>query len=118
MIRNKRALAAHMRANPSPPEAILWEHLKQDQLGVRFVRQHIIRGFIVDFWAPKLRLAIEVDGKQHQRPDAVAYDQRRDAIIRATGATILRIPARDVFAHPPSVLKTIRSLIQNAHRVK
>ncbi|MDD5103531.1 MAG: DUF559 domain-containing protein [Candidatus Peribacteraceae bacterium] len=48
-----------MRQNPTEAERILWQHLRYDQLGVRFRRQFMCTGAIFDFYAPKLRLAIK-----------------------------------------------------------
>lgn len=51
-----------MRSAPSEPERLLWQALRASQLGVRFYRQVVLQGFIVDFFAPSARLVVEVDG--------------------------------------------------------
>ena len=64
--REKAVLEARrMRRYPTPSEALLWRELRGGKLGVRFVRQAVIGRFIVDFFAPELRLVGEVDGGYH-----------------------------------------------------
>lgn len=93
-----------MRANMSPPEKIIWRHLSKRQLcGVLFTRQKIIAGYIADFAAPKLRLVIEVDGKQHETPAAKKYDEHRDMVLNRHGWTVIRIPARAIFERQDDV---------------
>lgn len=111
--KDKVAFAKQMRRNPSPPEAILWRCMKAvDWKGIRWTRQKIIRGYIADFAAPRIKLIVEVDGKQHETPQAIAYDMHRDAVIRADGWRIFRVRARDVFARPWPVVGSIKSLVE------
>ena len=52
-------------------EVILWSKLKGRQLlGCKFRRQHGIGTFVVDFYSPEIRLAIELDGDSHFRDGA------------------------------------------------
>ena len=96
-LRKQQLLAAHahrMRCAPSEPERVLWAVLRSHQLGVQFRRQVVLRGFIVDFFAPAARLVVEVDGAHHTRQRGA--DRRRDAVLAATGLRVLRVPARTV----------------------
>ena len=68
--------------------------LKGRQLdGYQFRRQHPIGPYILDFYCPSVRLAVEVDGYSHVVGDAPAYDARRDAWLREQGIDTLRITA-------------------------
>jgi len=59
----KVALAKINRSEPTAAEAAAWDLLRNRRcLGLKFRRQHVIRGFIVDFYCPELRIAVEVDG--------------------------------------------------------
>lgn len=78
--RSKLEYARHMRSNPTRAERLLWSRLRANQLGFKFRHQAIILGWIVDFWCPKLRLVVEVDGRGH----AAAAQRERD--IRRTNA--------------------------------
>ncbi|HEX2613696.1 MAG TPA: endonuclease domain-containing protein, partial [Fibrobacteria bacterium] len=58
--------------------------------GFRFRRQHILGGYIADFFCHEANLVIEVDGEIHLSQKE--YDAARDRVMREMGATILRIP--------------------------
>lgn len=51
----------------TPEEVKLWKYLKNDQLGVKFRRQHTIGRYVVDFYCPKYKLVTEVDGSHHNK---------------------------------------------------
>lgn len=85
-----------MRLNPTPSEALLWEVLREKRLGVRFRRQAVLYGYIADFFAPSIGLAVEVDGSSHD--DRGAYDEARDAGLARYGIKTLRLTADDVMA--------------------
>ncbi|QBQ49802.1 MULTISPECIES: endonuclease domain-containing protein [Brevundimonas] len=100
--------AAGMRRSLTPPEARLWACLKAGGLeGLKFRRQHPIGPYIVDFYCPASRLAVEVDGATHDDPDQIAHDARRTAWLKAQGIEVLRIRATDVRDHPDGVLAVI-----------
>jgi very-short-patch-repair endonuclease len=89
-IRNARDL----RKALTPPEARLWVALRRRQLnGLRIRRQHPIGPYVLDFYYPRLRLAIEVDGMAHECEDQAALDLARDRWLRRAGVRTLRIQA-------------------------
>jgi CreA protein len=89
--------ARELRGNLTLPEVVLWQSLRQGRLaGLRFRRQHAIGPFIVDFYCPSARLAVEVDGHIHDDAGQVRYDRRRDAFLSAHGVRVLRFAAGDV----------------------
>ncbi len=59
----------YLRNNMTESEEILWDSIKQDALGVRFRRQFSIGHYIVDFYCPRKKLAIEIDGEVHEQED-------------------------------------------------
>ena len=73
--------------------------------GFRFRRQHIIAGYVVDFYCPSLRLAIEVDGSVHEAQGE--RDEQRTRNLAQLGVTVLRIPNARVQADLTSVLEHI-----------
>jgi very-short-patch-repair endonuclease len=102
--------AGRMRNNPTPAEAALWERLREYGLGVRFRRQFVTFGWIIDFYCPRLGLGIEADGPYHaERAD---YDQRRDAVLKSHGITILRFPNDAILTDWPTVEAAIRTKIR------
>ncbi len=92
---DKRALARSMRREPTRSELEAW-HLLRDRrcLGVKFRRQQVIRGFIVDFYCPALRLALEIDGPIHDEPGQ--YDLARDATLATADILTIRLRASEV----------------------
>jgi very-short-patch-repair endonuclease len=100
--------ARELRKKLTPPEARLWIALRKRQLGgLRFRRQHPVGPFIVDFFCPSARLAVEVDGASHSLGDGEARDARRDSYLERVGLTVLRIPAAYVRDHLDAVLVEI-----------
>jgi len=89
--------ARQLRRALSPPEVALWQWLRSRPNGLKFRRQHPAGPYIVDFYCPSARLAIEVDGNGHDMAEQVAHDARRDAWLQAQGLRILRIRAVDIF---------------------
>ncbi|MEX1125010.1 MAG: DUF559 domain-containing protein [Acidimicrobiia bacterium] len=59
------------------PERLVWSHLRHNQLGVRFRRQHPIGPYIADFTCLSHRIVVEVDGSQHGRPAAAPFTVHR-----------------------------------------
>ena len=81
--------ARQMRKEPTSAEALLWTRLRKKQLdGLKFRRQHIIKYFIVDFYSPKAKLVIEIDGAVHDEQEG--YDQERENILQESGYQVVR----------------------------
>jgi len=79
------------------PEVLLWEKLRGGRLGgLRFRRQHPTGPYILDFYCPAARLAVEVDGTVHESAQQTEHDARRDRWRSDTGIRVLRIPATDI----------------------
>ena len=106
--REKLLLARAMRRSPTPAEQALWRALRGVALGFRFRRQHVIAGYIVDFYCPACRLAATVDGPIH-RARHVA-DRERDGDLANLGVAVLRIDNANVQADLPAVLRRIVDL--------
>ena len=88
---SKFGYAQRMHRNPTPSEAALWDRLKGSQLGVPFLSQELILGYIVDFYCPPARLVVEVDGAVHQTAKQRARDTTKDQALRQRGFVILRL---------------------------
>ena len=79
------------------PEVILWECLRKGRLkGHQFRRQHPLGSYILDFYCPAARLAIEIDGEGHYHPDQQRHDSARDAWLGSKSVRVLRFPATSV----------------------
>jgi very-short-patch-repair endonuclease len=89
------------------PEILLWQQLRKSGTGLRFRHQHPAGRYILDFYCPKYRLAVEVDGEAHERGDRPERDAIRDAWLTAQGVRICRIPAAEVLTDLDAVLRHI-----------
>ena len=85
----------------------LWQKLRNRQLGVDFRRQHPAGSFVLDFYCPALRLAIELDGGQHAEAEHEARDRQRQGWLIERGVTILRFWNSDVTQNLMGVLEVI-----------
>jgi very-short-patch-repair endonuclease len=105
---SKTAFARHLRQGSTDVESRLWQRLRRNQMdGCGFRRQHPAGPYTLDFYCPSLRLAIELDGGQHnERPQAVR-DGQRDAWLSARGVTILRFWNSDLTTNFAGVLDVI-----------
>ena|SRR5712691_2459833 len=88
----KVALAKANRHDPTAAEAAAWALLRNRRcLGLKFRRQHVVRGFIVDFYCAELRLAVEVDGTVHCGRTHAEYDEARSRALAHAGIHVVRI---------------------------
>ncbi|MGH2414375.1 MAG: endonuclease domain-containing protein [Microcystaceae cyanobacterium] len=103
------ARAKEMRKNPTPAERKLWEFLRAFPL--KMWRQKPIEHFIVDFYCPKLKLVIEVDGDSHFTPDSMAYDAARTNVLEGYGLRVIRFTNDEVLDDFEGVCERIRGFI-------
>jgi len=93
----KRDRARIFRKVPTASEARAWEILRDRRvLGLKFRRQHVIDGYVVDFFCVEHRLVLEIDGEIHLDPEQRDRDCERSAHLQNRGCFILRIQNRDV----------------------
>jgi very-short-patch-repair endonuclease len=86
-----------LRRDATRAERKLWYVLQRAQLdSLSFRRQHPIGTYIVDFYCPTIRLAIELDGGQHNEPRHQANDERRSQVLKTNGITVIRFWNNDV----------------------
>ena len=84
-------LAKELRKTQTEAEKILWLKLNKNQIsGLHFRRQHPINKFIVDFYCPKIKLAIEIDGSIHDIPEFHNHDLGRSDILNDFGIKVIR----------------------------
>ena len=92
-----RRLVQYARANRkkmTPTEKRLWSYLRVFPLHV--YRQRPIDHFIADFYCPKLKLVIEVDGPYHLEPEAQARDKARTEVLEGYGLQVVRFSNEEV----------------------
>lgn len=97
-----------LRNHSTSAEATLWDLLKGRQLeGYKFRRQHSIGNYILDFYCPKKKLAIELDGQPHYEEGQAEKDAVRTDYLNAKGIAVIRIENKAVFSNTTGVLNYI-----------
>ena len=98
-----------LRNNLTPAEATLWKAIQRNQLdGRKFRRQHSIGNYILDFYCPGEKLAIELDGQQHFTASGSERDYNRDEYLKTLNIKVLRFENREVFENLEGVLEEIK----------
>jgi very-short-patch-repair endonuclease len=98
-----------LRNNATPAEATLWTLLSGKKLdGRKFRRQHSVANYILDFYCPAEKLAIELDGEGHNDIIQADYDNERDLFLNHCGIKVLRFENKEVYDHPESLLESIK----------
>jgi very-short-patch-repair endonuclease len=93
----KFAIARQLRGAATPAERYAWSLLRnRGVLGLKFRRQHVLHGFVVDFYCAAERLVLELEGAPHATNEQRAYDAARTATLEAAGYRVIRVANRDV----------------------
>lgn len=95
------------RLNMTLAENVLWQHIRNNALGHKFLRQYIIGDFIVDFICRNEGLIIEVDGAYHSEPSKEEDDKMRDDILREHGYHVLRFSNNEILNNLNCVIDEI-----------
>ena len=111
---NKRRLLRH---NLPKPEILLWLQLKSKQLGGhKFKKQYSVGRYVLDFYCPIKKVAIEIDGEYHNTNEMKEYDRERGLFIESFGIMILRFTNTEVENNIENVLYKIKQTLEK--RVK
>ena len=118
MIKYNRKLkerARRLRTQMTDSERALWERLRRKQVhSVQFYKQKPIGNYIVDFYAPKARIVVEVDGSQHMESKQAARDLQRDAFLASQGLRVLRFDDLQVLKEIEGVMEVIFAAISES----
>ena len=102
-----------LRRNQTTAEKKLWNYLRRKQvMNIRFCRQFGIGYYIADFYAPAIKLAIELDGRQHETEEGIEYDAERDDFFNSLNITVLRFKNDEVLGNVENVVKVIKDNIE------
>ena len=109
---NLKFNARQLRTNMTDGEQMIWARLRRKQLlGVQFYRQKPIGRYIVDFFAPKAKLVVEVDGSQHFVGNHAIRDEQRDVYLSNLGLLVLRFNNLQVLGETDAVVEMIWSTL-------
>lgn len=102
-----------LRHHATRAERILWNQLKRKQMhGAKFRRQFGVGPYVLDFYCPKFKLAIEVDGRSHDSLEARQYDVKRQTSIDEYKIRFIRFSNEDVLSRIELVVEKIAERIQ------
>ena len=107
-------LAKELRKAETEAEKILWSKLNRNQiLNLQFRRQHPINIFIADFYCPKIKLVIELDGSIHELPEYQSHDIGRTEVLNDFGITVIRFTNEQIVEQIDSTIESIKTVSKN-----
>ena len=109
-----RENARELRKNATREENHLWYDFLREYK-VQFYRQRIVEPYILDFYCPRAKLAIELDGGQHYEQAALEKDAKRTAYLNGRGIEVLRITTREIWQEFQAVCAAIDHAVQERY---
>jgi very-short-patch-repair endonuclease len=114
---SEKAKRQRLRNDMPPAEKLIWARLRGRQIdGCKFRRQYSVGAFVIDFYVPELKLAIEIDGSSHDGEEAQAYDAQRQFYIESKGIRFLRFTNRQVYQELDAVVEAIELVVEKIRR--
>jgi len=108
---DQKRIRRSLRSELPRAEQILWNQLRGYQLGFKFRRQVSIGPYIVDFYCPKKKIVIEVDGDSHYESGKKEYDKARSEYIISKGVFVVRFTNLEVYDDLEGVLSRLKELL-------
>lgn len=100
-----------LRTNMTFCERLVWVFLRKKQYGYRFLRQYSVDHYVMDFYCPKLKLAVEIDGDVHEQKDQKKYDEVRQKYLEEFGIKFVRITNEELLGNPNKAFEKIEKAI-------
>jgi len=101
-----------LRNNQTEAEKAFWSHVRNRQfLGMRFFRQYSIGPYILDFYCPAVKLAVELDGGQHNESEKREYDEARSIYLKAQDIDVIRFWNHEVLLNVEDVLNKLTEIV-------
>jgi very-short-patch-repair endonuclease len=107
----KKELRQKLRHEATAAERKLWRGLKKSAIGAKFRRQHGVGPYVLDFYCPEYKLAIEVQGEIHHDVLRAEYDAERRVYLESQGIKVLYFENRALLEQIELVVDAIRSAI-------
>jgi very-short-patch-repair endonuclease len=109
-----KPLARNLRSNMTNAELLIWSKVRRKQIdNFQFYRQKNIGQYIVDFYCPRGKLIVEIDGGQHYENEGMKKDQERDRYLQKLGFTVQRFSDIDVLKNIDGVVETIHEQLKS-----
>lgn len=95
--KSQKLTRRNLRNRPTCSEKIIWHYLCGNNLGgYKFRRQQGIGPYVVDFYCPEAKLAVEIDGDSHYQIGAAEHDRVKQEFIERAGIRVVRFTDNDV----------------------
>ena len=111
-----KARRRQLRTNMTYCEKLVWMYLRKRQMKERFLRQYSVDNYVIDFYCPKLKFALEIDGVVHEGREQKEYDRNRQSYLENFGITFLRINNEELLANPNKTFEKIGNKIEGLKR--
>ncbi len=106
--KHSKKLRQHFRNNMPRTEVLLWNRIKGKQiLGYKIRRQYGVGNYVIDFYCPKLKLGIEIDGDSHFTVEGLNHDRIRNNYIAGKGIELLRVTTTEIYDNMDGVLEYV-----------
>jgi very-short-patch-repair endonuclease len=112
-LTEKKSLRQKLRHDATPAEKLLWKSLKKSGAGAKFRRQHGVGPYVLDFYCPEQKLAVEIQGGVHQDVLRSAYDMDRHTWLEAQGIRVLSFNNRELLESSEYVVGIIRTAVRS-----
>ena len=110
--RKLKERSQQLRKTMTAAETFLWSKIRMKQVkGHWFYRQKPIGEYIADFYCPKAKLVVEVDGGQHYSREIAEYDKVRTKYMSGQGLRVIRFTNAEVLSNIEGVVEAIESNI-------
>ena len=97
-----------LRHDQTDDEKAFWAHVRNRQFyGMKFFRQYSVGPYILDFYCPSIKVAVELDGGQHALDENREYDSARSEYLNAHGIEVVRFWNNEVLQEIESVLERL-----------
>lgn len=97
-----------LRKDQTEAERVLWSKVRNGQInGLKFFRQYSVGPYTLDLYCPKVRLAIELDGGQHDKPSEQSRDEKRTEFLNQNNIKVLRFWNNEVLNNIEGVYEKI-----------
>ena len=103
--------AKENKDNATDAEVALWSFLRDEQLGSKFRRQHIIDKYIADFVCLEKQLLVEVDGAYHSELKQIEYDKDRTTRLNELGFKVIRFTNEEAIANTEECINKIKKVL-------
>jgi len=114
-----KQLARNLRNNSTLSEVLFWNEVKGKRInGFQFLRQMPIGNFIIDFYCPKLRLAIEIDGDSHGFDEAIQRDKHKEKYLSKLGIHLIRYDDNELKSNIQGTIDHLIDWIENPNHRK